>query len=115
MRHMMSSTEQQQPVVAGAAATQRPAPDKMAPAPPQLPAPLPGHLQHAVHKALGDLQAMRLLYPQQCTAAEREGESLQGEAERWVVPRSLGPRGAPTLPARLGSLHPCRSLSRCMP
>ena len=58
----------------------------MAPAPPPLqpPAQLPGQLQHAVHTALGDLQAMRLLYPQQCAAAERQGESLRDEAERWV-------------------------------
>ena len=93
----MASSAQQQSVVEGAAGPtaaaqqyqQRPAPDQTAPAPPplQLPAPLPGHLQHAVHKALGDLQAMRLLYPQQCAAAERQGASLREDAERWVVAR----------------------------
>lgn len=59
------------------------------PAAPQLPAaaarpppPLPPHLQHAVHQALTDLQAQRLLYPQQCAAAEAEGASARQEAQQ---------------------------------
>lgn len=51
--------------------------------PPGAPAaPLPPHLQHAVHTALSSLQAQRLLYPQACAAAVQEGESAREEAER---------------------------------
>lgn len=63
----------------------------MAPPPPPLPPedaraapPLPHHLQNAVHRALSDLQAQSLLYPQQCAAAEAQGETAREEAERWV-------------------------------
>lgn len=56
-------------------------------------APLPPHLQHAVHKALSDLQAQSLLYPQQCAAAERQSEGAHEEVERcadWLVVLFLG-------------------------
>jgi hypothetical protein len=91
---MASSAQQQQQTGAGATGPtaaarqlhQHPSPDPAAPAPPPQPmaAPLPGHLQHAAHKALSDLQAMRLLYPQQCKEAERQGDSARDDAERWV-------------------------------
>lgn len=45
---------------------------------------LPPHLQHAVHRALSDLQASRLLYPQQCAAAEAAIGDERPTAERWV-------------------------------
>ena len=76
----------------GAPAAPRPQPERQpaAAAPRQTPAaaiaapppPLPPHLQHAVHKALSDLQAQRLLYPQQCAAAEAQGAGAREEAER---------------------------------
>jgi hypothetical protein len=45
---------------------------------------LPVHLQAAVHRALSDLQAQRLLYPQQCAAAEELGCCDREQAERWA-------------------------------
>ncbi|PRW33964.1 hypothetical protein C2E21_7199 [Chlorella sorokiniana] len=56
----------------------------------QPPPLLPLHLQHAVHQALTDLQAQRLLYPQQCAAAEAEGASARQEAQQRVA-AALGP------------------------
>lgn len=60
---------------------------------PYQPAGLPPHLQHAVHRALSDLQASRLLYPQQCSAAEAAVCDEQPAAEWRVLPaRRLGNR-----------------------
>ncbi|KAL4425211.1 hypothetical protein ABPG75_009227 [Micractinium tetrahymenae] len=53
------------------------------------PAGLPPLLQHAVHRALTDLQAARLLYPQRCAAAEAACGDERPEAERRVL-SSLG-------------------------
>lgn len=50
--------------------------------PSPTPMPLPVHLQSAVQLALGDLKAQRLLYPQQCAAAEELGQSERKQAER---------------------------------
>lgn len=49
------------------------------------PVSLPSHLQHAVYMALSDLQASRLLYPQQCAAAEAAVGDERPAAERWVL------------------------------
>ena len=45
------------------------------------PTALPPYLQHAVHRALSDLQAARLIYPQQCAQAEAAGCDARQEAE----------------------------------
>ncbi len=74
--------------VGAAEAPAKPPPVVSAPQPLAVPAtarpplPLPPDLQHAVHKALSDLQGQRLLYPQQCAAAEAEGASVRQEAEQ---------------------------------
>lgn len=47
--------------------------------------PLPAHLQNEVHRALSDLQAQRLLYPQQCAAAEAQGQGARQDA-KWCAP-----------------------------
>lgn len=57
------------------------------------PLPLPPHLEHAVHQALSDLQASRLLYPQRCAAAEQQGGSERQEAERWAAGGGWGAAG----------------------